>query len=119
MRIGEVIKTRRLALNLTLEDVGRQVGVGKSTVRKWETGMIENMRRDKIAKLAEVLQISPEILVGTEIVQKEKPTAHVISDELTDEKKALMQLIRNCPDDEAASLLQVMQLYLDNWKQGK
>ena len=50
---------RRKALGLTLEDVGNAVGVGKSTVRKWEKGMIKNMKRDKIAALAKLLQMDP------------------------------------------------------------
>ena len=53
------IKSRRKELNLTLEQVGDLVGVGKSTVRKWETGDIENMKRDKIVKLAKALRVSP------------------------------------------------------------
>ena len=61
--IANKIKARRLELGLTLEDVGKAVGVGRSTVRKWETGMIKNMGRDKIAALAKVLQISPVELV--------------------------------------------------------
>lgn len=61
--IGNKIKARRIELGLTLEDVGQSVGVGRSTVRKWENGMIKNMGRDKIAKLAAVLQISPVELV--------------------------------------------------------
>lgn len=113
MKIGEIIKTRRLSLGLTLEDVGSRVGVGKSTVRKWETGLIENMRRDKIAKLAEVLEISPEILLGAEIAEKNKPTTPEDS-ELTDNKKALMRLIRDCPEEKADRLLQIMQLFLDS-----
>ena len=61
--IANKIKARRQELGLTLEDVARAVGVGRSTVRKWETGMIKNMGRDKIAALAEILQISPVELV--------------------------------------------------------
>ena len=61
--IANKIKSRRLELGLTLEDVAQAVGVGRSTVRKWETGMIKNMGRDKIAALAKVLQISPVDLV--------------------------------------------------------
>lgn len=38
------LKRRRLELGMTLEDVGYFVGVGKSTVRKWENGMIDNMK---------------------------------------------------------------------------
>ena len=61
--LGKLIYERRKALGLTLEDVGKAVGVGKSTVRKWENGMIKNMGRDKIAALAEVLQMDPTQLV--------------------------------------------------------
>lgn len=57
--IGKKMFDRRKALGLTLEEVGQAVGVGKSTVRRWENGMIKNMGRDKIAKLARVLQMDP------------------------------------------------------------
>jgi transcriptional regulator with XRE-family HTH domain len=64
------IKELRKARNMTLEDVAKIVGVGKSTVRKWETGMIENMRRDKIAALAKALGTTPVSLLGWEEEQK-------------------------------------------------
>ena len=57
--IGKKMFDRRKELGLTLEEVGEAVGVGKSTVRKLENGMIRNMGRDKIAKLAEVLKMNP------------------------------------------------------------
>ena len=57
--IGKKMYRRRKELGLTLEEVGDAVGVGKSTVRRWENGMIKNMGRDKIAALARVLQLSP------------------------------------------------------------
>lgn len=59
MNIGEKISMRRKELGLTLEQVGNFVGVGKSTVKKWETGYIANMRRDKISLLAKILQMQP------------------------------------------------------------
>jgi transcriptional regulator with XRE-family HTH domain len=57
--IGRKMYQRRKELGLTLEEVGDAVGVGKSTVRRWENGMIKNMGRDKIAALARVLRMSP------------------------------------------------------------
>jgi len=63
MEIGTIINKRRNELDLTLEDVGNAVGVSKSTVKKWEDGYISNMKRDKIAELAKVLQISPVVLI--------------------------------------------------------
>lgn len=64
MTIGEKIKSLREQKGMTLEELGNKVGVGKSTVRKWENGMIANMRRDKIAKLADALETSPAELMG-------------------------------------------------------
>lgn len=62
--ISTRIRDLRAKHGLTLEQVAQQVGVGRSTVRKWETGIIENMRRDKIAKLATALHTTPEYLMG-------------------------------------------------------
>jgi repressor LexA len=62
--MDEWLKNRRLELGLTLEEVGDIVGVGKSTVRKWENGMIENMKRDKIALYAKALRVSPLFIMG-------------------------------------------------------
>ena len=63
---GSKLQDLRKKNNMTLEEVGIKVGVGKSTVRKWETGEIANMRRDKIAKLAEALHTTPAYLMGWE-----------------------------------------------------
>jgi transcriptional regulator with XRE-family HTH domain len=68
---AEKIKALRKEKGLTLEQVAERVGVGKSTVRKWETGMIANMKRDKIAALAKALGTTPTFLIGWE-EKKEK-----------------------------------------------
>lgn len=66
MDVGQRIKSLREEKGMTLEELGNKVGVGKSTVRKWETGIIANMRRDKIAKIADALETSPAYLMGWE-----------------------------------------------------
>lgn len=67
MDIGQIIYNRRKELGLTLEQIGNAVGVSKSTVKKWETGYIANIKRDKISKLANVLQINPVVLINGNI----------------------------------------------------
>lgn len=62
--VKEIIKQRRQELGLTMKEVADAVGVSEATVSKWESGDIENMRRDKISKLADALHISPAILMG-------------------------------------------------------
>ena len=59
MALKDDLKRRRIELNLTMADVADKVGVSEATISRWESGDIANMRRDKIALLAKVLQISP------------------------------------------------------------
>lgn len=64
MKTKDILRQKRLELGLTYEELGNLVGVGKSTVRKWETGMIDNMRRDNIVALSKALNLSPIVLMG-------------------------------------------------------
>lgn len=64
MEIKDILKSRRVELRLTQDDIANKIGVSKATVSRWESGNISNMRRDRIAKLAEILQISPAVIIG-------------------------------------------------------
>lgn len=74
--VGAMIKQKRLEKGMTLEELGNKVGVGKSTVRKWENGMIQNMRRDKIEKLATALGISPLDILGKPALNQPVDISH-------------------------------------------
>ena len=58
------LKSRRKELGLTLQEVADKVGVGASTVRKWENGLIGNIKQDKIPKLADALKVSVFDILG-------------------------------------------------------
>ena len=90
--MAQRIKDLRQSRGLTLEQVADVVGVGKSTVRKWETGMIANMRRDKIASLAKALGTTPEYLMGwtKEKISPTKP-------ELSEGEAEVLELFRQIP----------------------
>lgn len=66
MDVKDILKSRRIDLQLTLKDVASKVGVSEGTVSRWESGDIENMRRDKIVALSKALQISPAVIMGWE-----------------------------------------------------
>lgn len=59
-----LLKERRLELGLTMLQVANAVGVSEATVSRWESGNIANMRRDRIAKLAKILQLRPSAIMG-------------------------------------------------------
>lgn len=66
MEVKDILRNRRIDLGLTLKEVATAVGVSEATVSRWESGDIENMRRDRIAALAAVLDISPGVIMGWE-----------------------------------------------------
>lgn len=63
MTVSEIISIRRKTLGLTLDDVAKQIGVGKSTIQRWESGFIKNIRSDKINPLARALQLDPKAFI--------------------------------------------------------
>ncbi|MBR1694288.1 MAG: helix-turn-helix domain-containing protein [Selenomonas sp.] len=64
MCVNKKLAERRRALGLTMEEVAAAVGVSKGTISRWESGEIDNMRRDRIAALAKVLRVSPLFVMG-------------------------------------------------------
>lgn len=66
MEINQRIKELRLQNGLTLEEVAKTVGVAKATVQRWESGLIANMKRDKIVALAKALHTTPGYILGIE-----------------------------------------------------
>lgn len=64
VEMKEIIRERRILLDLTLEDIAKAVGVSHTTVQRWETGEIEDIKGSKIKALARVLQVTPGYLMG-------------------------------------------------------
>ena len=109
--MAQRIKSLRQERGLTLEQVADVVGVGKSTVRKWETGMIANMKRDKIASLAKALGTSPEYLMGWD---EKKDSPSELS--LTEGEQVLLNLFRQIPEDQQRVFLEMGRVYANSLK---
>lgn len=106
--MAQRIKELRKKNNLTLEQVANIVGVGKSTVRKWETGMIANMKRDKISALAIALGTTPAYLMGWDEEEKNSPNEL----QLTEGEKMVLELFRKIPEDRQAEALDLLRVAL-------
>ncbi len=69
MEIGEKIKERRCEIGLSQTELGKRMGVTRSTVCKVEKGAEANLTIDRIRAFADALGCSVGYLIG------EKPTA--------------------------------------------
>lgn len=63
-QVGERVKERRTELNLTMPELGKRVGVNKSTIQRYEADGVDPKRTMIINGLAEALLTTPEWLTG-------------------------------------------------------
>lgn len=109
MQIYEKLKKRRLDLGLTLEQVADHCGVNSSTVARWESGEIENMRRDKIEKYAQALQVSPAVIMGWDV----RPAAS----NLSKEERELVAALRGIDPETREAFYARLMAYYNAYKQ--
>lgn len=64
--LGNRIKYYRTLSNMSLEELGNRIGVGKSTVRKYEIGSIK-VSHKRMEQLASALGIDVALLFGEEL----------------------------------------------------
>lgn len=62
--IGRIIAAKRREKGLTLEEVGEQVGVAKSTIQRYEAGLITTPKLAVIESIARALSLEPSVLTG-------------------------------------------------------
>lgn len=63
-QVGERIKERRTELKLTMPELGKRIGVNKSTIQRYEADGVDPKRTMIINGLAEGLLTTPEWLTG-------------------------------------------------------
>ena len=66
MTIGERIKSRRIALGLSADDLALRLKKNRATVYRYESDEIEKLPTTVLEKLAEVLDVTPAYLMGWE-----------------------------------------------------
>ena len=63
MEVKDIIRNRRLEMGLTMKQVADAVGVSEGTISRWESGEIENMRRNNIVAISKLLSINPSVIM--------------------------------------------------------
>lgn len=66
MTVGSRIKNLRIKKNYTLDELGKMIDASRQTLHKYEQGIITNIPKEKIEKIAQVLGVSPSYIYGWE-----------------------------------------------------
>lgn len=59
MHTGDIIKALREQANMTQAELGKHLGVNKSTIQKYENGMVQNLKIKTLRKLCEIFVVPP------------------------------------------------------------
>lgn len=100
-KIQDLCKIRGVSASRMCLDLG----LSKSTMSDMKSGRKNGVSMTTAVKIADYFGVSVGYLLGTEDGKKEKPT--VQDDGLSDEKRELIQFIKNLPEDKVLLLLQV------------
>lgn len=105
MSIGDKIKQRREELGLSLEAVGAELGVHRSTVMRYETGDTSRIPLPVIEKLAQILKTTPACLMGWE--------ADETLANLDPEIKLVARSMQNMPPEKREMLVKIINTMSD------
>lgn len=61
--VGNYIKSLRQSKGMTQEELGNIIGVKKAAVQKWESGLVQNLKRETIKKLADFFEVNPSTFI--------------------------------------------------------
>lgn len=86
MTTGERIRQLRIEHQMTQEELGTKVGVQKAAIYKYENGLIVNLKRSTLEKLAIVLETTQTYLMGLE----DSESNSTVLSELTPQQSALL-----------------------------
>ena len=103
MTMAETIRMLRLQRGITQEELGKIIGVQKSAIRKYESGMVENIPRSSIKRMADFFEVTPYYLMGWE---DETPTP-----ELTEGERAWIELYRRLSPDVRKTFVTLIETF--------
>ena len=73
---GKNILEARKNAGLTMEELGKMVGVSRATIKRYESGEIANIPADNIEKIAKATKVSEAFLMGWDTLKKENAAFH-------------------------------------------
>lgn len=114
MNIGQRIKERRKALKMSADEMGAKLGKDRSTIYRYEKGDIENLPLDILEPIAEILQTTPQYLMGWEEMQQKNSALVDITIRARTDKEffSIVNGLNQLNADQLASVKQIVELLL-------
>lgn len=71
MQTGDVIKFLRKNFKMTQDELAEKLRLNKSSIQKYESGAVQNLKIETIRELCEIFKIAPWILIFPDRIESE------------------------------------------------
>lgn len=126
MTIGQRIKQTRTDRKMTMEELGRIIGVRRATISRYESGEIA-VNSPKIEAIADALGVTPGYLMGWTdhpdqmdlydmpgMTEADRASAYADSTaqyvQKSEKRRELEQLVASATEEELDKILQIIEL---------
>lgn len=118
MNLGGLLRQKRKEKGLTLEQVGKIIGVSKNTVSKYERNMIANIGRSKVIALSKLLDIPTVTFIEAidELEKTNTETEQITPKEFQYEVKELLDKTDNIDEQEKALFIKTLEFICSDKK---
>ena len=100
---GNRIKNARLAAKMTQGELASKVGVKHAAIYKYENGLVVNLKRETIEKLANALRVRPSYLLCIDDEPQEP------SQTVSPAKQMLLDATKDLSDEQVLKLLNIIE----------
>lgn len=116
MTIGERIKSRRIELGLSVDDVASKLNKNRATVYRYESSYIEKLPTTVLEPLANVLHTTPAYLMGWESIEKKNDIITDIILKLRTDSELLDMVkdISTLPADQRSAIQTLLSAFNSN-----
>ena len=107
MEMGARIRQLRKEMGWTQAELAQKLGLKDSAIAKYEKGRVENMKRDTIAKMADLFGCSPVYLMCMEDKQNDATV-------LNHEEQLIINSYRSAPEGIKDSVCKLLDVKRDH-----
>lgn len=103
--MGNRIRSKRLEKQMTMEQLAAELGVQASAINKYEKGLVENIKRSTIQRMATIFECDAAWLMGFDNRDQEVP-------QYIPEIQEFIEILPKLTSEQIESLIHTARLFV-------
>lgn len=108
------LKIVRGEKNVSVTELAEALGVNKTTIYRYESGVFSALKAELLIAIAEYLNVNPDYLTGATDIKQPVKEAEDLASSITDDEKMLLELFRRVPVESQQMVLGMIRIALQH-----